>query len=1027
MQRLFFSTKLTIVAFALLLSAPLAAQIERDMSEPTETYRRAQELQRKKLYGLAQLEYERAIALLNGAQIGMVARNAEYHILECAYEQWSSNAETLMLAYLKKYPECANANDVYYLLGKLYYRDGSYSDALEMFDLFSPRTLSESERKEYTFKKAYSLFALNEYGKASPLFALVKDTENKYSAAAAYFYAHIAYEQRHFSVALKGFESLRNDETFSKLVPYYVMHIYHYQKNYDKVIEEGNAFIENVSGKRLPEISRLIGEAYYYKKQYTEALPYIEKYVETTTALTRADKYLLGYVYYQNKNYAKAASIFEQITVGQDSLAQSAYYYLADAFMQQDDKRNAGRAFLQASKMDFFPEIKEDAMFSYAKLMFELNSGPFNDAIDALNLYLITYPNSRRTDEVNKCLMQAYVNSKNYKAALTALQAIVKPDADVYAALQKVAYFRAMELFLNQEYDEAMSMFDLSLTYSAYNTQTAALATYWKGEAAYRVEDYAQTQRLFDDFLLSAGSSQTKEYSAAHYSLAYSMFQQKQYANALSWFRKYATLTADKPDATLCDTYNRIGDCNFMQHAYNDAINSYAKVIALNLADADYAAFQSGICYGLMDDQSKKIDLMNAVINFRPASPYADHALYEKGRCYMQMQRYEQAVNVYAQLLSQFPQSVFYAKTLIELGLIYVNKGDNWQALDYYKQVVRDFSGTAESRSALLGVKNIYVEMGDVDAYVRYVSSIAHVGQVNASERDSMTFAVAENQYAANDCGRAAQSLQKYLNEFSDGAFVVDAHFYLGDCYYRTGKLEEAVPHFAYVLGTPKSSYTEPSLLGAARASFELGENAKAASYYERLEIAAGTKATMAEARVGKLRANYLSNDYSAVLTDVIAVLAIDNLSPELKNEAHFKRAKVLERLGAMDKAIEDYTLVAQSTATKESAEAQYKIIEYLFGKNELDKAEKAVLDFSKSGTPHQYWLAKSFIVLGDVYVKRNDAFQAKATYESIADGYAVTDDGIIAEVTAKMQQLTARESAKEAGAEQRSSVDVAF
>jgi TolA-binding protein len=391
----------------------------------------------------------------------------------------------------------------------------------------------------------------------------------------------------------------------------------------------------------------------------------------------------------------------------------------------------------------------------------------------------------------------------------------------------------------------------------------------------------------------------------------------------------------------------------------------------------------------------------------------------------MQMQQYEQAVNVYAQLLSQFPQSVFYAKTLIELGLIYVNKGNNQQALDYYKRVVKDFSGTAESRSALLGVKNIYVEMGDVDAYVKYVSSIKYAGQVNASERDSMTFAVAENQYVANDCGRATLSLQKYLSEFSVGAFVVDAHFYLGDCYYRTGKLEEAASHFAYVLNAPKSSYTEPSLLGAARASFELGENAKAASYYERLEIAASTKATMVEARVGKLRASYLSNNYTAVLTDVLAVLAIDNLSPELRNEAHFKRAKVLEGLGAIDKAMEDYTLVAQNAATKESAEAQYKIIEYLFNKNELDKAEKAVLNFSKSGTPHQYWLAKSFIVLGDVYVKRKDAFQAKATYESIIDGYPVTNDGIIAEVTAKMRQLTASERAKEAGAEQRSSFEI--
>ncbi len=1024
MQLSFYRSKFVLVALTLILSIPLTAQTVRDMSEVNETFRYAQELQRKKLYGLAQMEYERVLAKAESWSPMFVA-NTEFHILECAYEQWAPNTEVLIEAYIQKYHESVWQNSARYLLGKLYYRGGQYDKALEMFDNFEPRSLSEADFQEYTFQKAYSLFVLNKYDKASPLFSLLKDEGSKYASAATYYYAHIAYEEKRFAVALKGFEALRSDETFSRLVPYYILHIYHYQKNYDKVIEEGVAFMDKASEKRQPEVARLIGEAYYCKKQYAEALHYIERFAATAPDLTRADKYLLGYIYYQNKNYSKAADIFGQITVGQDSIAQSAYYYLADAFMQQGDKQNAGRAFLQASKMDFFPEIKEDAMFSYAKLMFELNSDPFNDAIDALNQYLVAYPNSRRTDEVNKCLMQAYIHSKNYKAALSALQAINTPDADVYAALQKVAYLRAVELFQNQSYAEAMKMFDLSLQYSSYNSTTAALAKYWKGEAAYREGDYSLAQNLFNDFVLSAGISQTPEYKVAHYSLGYSLFQQKQYANATGWFRKYIAFASDKPNAMLCDAYNRVGDCNFMLHGYSEAIENYKKVIALNIVDADYAAFQSGICYGLVNEQDRKIDLMNTVINFRPASTYLDNALYEKGRCYVQMQQYGQAINAYTQLLSKFPQSLFYAKTLIELGLIYVNKGDNKEALDYYKRVVKDFSGTSESRSALLGVKNIYVEMGDVDAYVKYVSGIKNVGQVNASERDSMTFDVAERFYVNNDCDKANLSLQKYLKEFPLGAFVVDAHFYLADCDYRAGKLDEAVQHFAYVLKMPKSSYTEPSLLGAARASFEMGDNAKAANYYEQLEQIASTKATLVEARVGKLRANYLSRNYMHVPVDADAVLAVDNLAPELSREAHFKRAKAQDALGNADKAQEDYLLVANSVATKEGAESQYRAIGYLFNKNKLDETEKAILAFAQSGTPHQYWLAKSFIILGDIYVKRNDAFQAKATYESILDGYTVPNDGIVDEVTGKMQQLMNEEKAKEEKVPQPESLNV--
>jgi TolA-binding protein len=1031
MHLLFLRVKLSILAFFFALFftlfAPLAAQTVSSMSDADETYRKAVELYRKKLYGLAQSEFERAIAKSLTEQRDEQSRlAAEYYILECAYEQWSAAAEMLIKAFIEKHPESGRQNDARYLLAKYYFREGSYEKAATVFDAFEIGTLSNNDYQEYAFKKAYSMFVSSRHDEASSLFAVVKDGGSKYAPAATYYYSHIAYEQKRFAVALKGFESLRDDDVFSKLAPYYIIHIYHYQKNYDKVVAEGVAFVENVKGKRLPEVARIVGEAYYYKKQYAEALPYIEKFAETSPELTRFDKYLLGYIYYRNKNYPKATGTLEQLVVGDDSLAQSAYYYLADAFMQQGDKQNAGRAFLQASKMNFFPEIKEDALFSYAKLMFELNSGPFNDAIEALNMYLAAFPGSRRSDEVNKCLMQAYVYSKNYTAALASLQAIVKPDADALAAMQKVAYFRAVELLQNQEYAEAMSMFDLSLTYSAHSATFAALAIYWKAEAAYRRNDYALAEKLFSEVVLSAGIMQREEYRTAHYNLGYSLFKQRKYAEAESWFRKYIAFGSTS-GAMLCDVYNRVGDCDFMQRSYAAAVVSYQSVVKLAATDVDYAALQCGLCYGLLGNQNKKIELMDMVAGITPASPYADYALYEKGRCYVQMQRYEQAVNVYQQLLSKHPESLFYAKTLVELGLISVNRGEFQQALDYYKQVIKNFSGTAEARSALMGLKNIYVELGDVDSYFKYVAELKDFVNVNPSAKDSMMFVVAERAYMTGSCDKSTDLFKKYLKEFSGGVFSIDANFYIGDCFYRQGKLEEALPHFEFVIGNPKSSYTELALLGAARGSFEMGNNAKAADYYGRLQPLAGSKATLIEARLGKLRADYATATHSDVVVDAGALLAIDNLSQEVIREAHFKRAKAYEQLGVPGKALEDYALVAQDVKTKEGAEAKYKVIEALYSSDKLDEAEQEVFNLSKSGIPHQYWMAKSFIILGDVYVKRNDMFQAKATFESILDGYSVDNDGVIAEVIRKIQQIMVAEKQKEESAKQATPVDISL
>ena len=61
---------------------------------------------------------------------------------------------------------------------------------------------------------------------------------------------------------------------------------------------------------------------------------------------------------------------------------------------------------------------------------------------------------------------------------------------------------------------------------------------------------------------------------------------------------------------------------------------------------------------------------------------------------------------------------------------------------------------------------------------------------------------------------------------------------------------------------------------------------------------------------------------------------------------------------------------------------------------------------FSDSKTPQNYWLAKAFILLGDIYLSRDDKFQARATYQSVADGYSPADDGIVAEAKEKIAKM---------------------
>jgi len=113
----------------------------------------------------------------------------------------------------------------------------------------------------------------------------------------------------------------------------------------------------------------------------------------------------------------------------------------------------------------------------------------------------------------------------------------------------------------------------------------------------------------------------------------------------------------------------------------------------------------------------------------------------------------------------------------------------------------------------------------------------------------------------------------------------------------------------------------------------------------------------------------------------------------------------LLRAEGRRDEAVKLYRELAKDVRTKEGSEAAYYVIESTFGSGDMDKTEKEVFAFSER-EPQAYWLAKAFILLGDVYVKKGDNFQARATWQSVADGYSPADDGIVDEAKARIAKL---------------------
>ena len=197
--------------------------------------------------------------------------------------------------------------------------------------------------------------------------------------------------------------------------------------------------------------------------------------------------------------------------------------------------------------------IKEDALFNYAKLTYELSYSPFNETIKAFDNYISLYPNSERNAEAYRILTEVYMVTKNYNDAIESIEKIASKTPTILQAYQRVTFYRGLELFNNLAYNEAVKYFNLSIENGSYDRQINARAIFWKGEALYRLGDYNSAINAFTKFITTAGASSVSEFHNAEYNLGYAYFKLEDYENASSHFRKYVNANQNDRSEKLAD------------------------------------------------------------------------------------------------------------------------------------------------------------------------------------------------------------------------------------------------------------------------------------------------------------------------------------------------------------------------------------------------------------------------------------------------------------------------------------------
>ena len=343
---------------------------------------------------------------------------------------------------------------------------------------------------------------------------------------------------------------------------------------------------------------------------------------------------------------------------------------------------------------------------------------------------------------------------------------------------------------------------------------------------------------------------------------------------------------------------------------------------------------------------------------------------------------------------------------MLDLGLVHFNLGNNDKSLLYYDKVITAAPQSAAAKEAIQSVREIYVSKGNINDYFAYAERSGVECDLSIMARDSLSFRSAQNIYLANRHIDAITHLKGYLKDYPKGYYTSEALFCLSDCYLKCDSLTSAVASMKQLAEQPQNQYTVPVVEMLARVTYENQMYDESAPAYRRMYELADGAAKRTQSANGYAESVLLQKNDDALLAMAGDLDTLADVDATMLRRVRFAKANVQNSRNEVDEAFKIYEALSADMTTVEGAESAYRIIEKLFKEGKLDECEQKVYALADSKTQHTYWLGKAFITLGDVYVQRNDTFQASATYRSVVDGYTPADDGIVAEAQSKLNKL---------------------
>ncbi len=924
-----------------------------------------------------------------------------YLLADAYYQRGDKECLDLLRSFIRQFPASTLATDAGLKIGDYYFFHHDWAEALAQYTEMDLDRLNRDQYLLYSYRLGLCQIKTGHFAEAGITLQVLKNVP-QYKNAYTFYSAYLEYIKGDYDKAYTLFNQVKGGE-HGLDAAYYIAQIDYTRGRYEEVATKGAQLLSGLQAENMelaPELNRITGLSLFKLNQMSKARGYLTRYVDTTPDNPAADAvYALGVCDYEDGDYTRAAERLSTLTEGNDAIAQSAWLYLGQCDMKSGNDDVAAMAFEKAARMDFDRNVSEIALYNYVAALTRGGKVPFSSSADMLESFIKLYPNSEYTPLVEGYLAAAYYNDRDYAKALQNIEKIKRPSKDVLSIKQKVLYQLGVDSFTNGRAQDAVKYLQRSLELASHDRTLAVQTRLWLGDALYSTGAFAKAESNYAAFVQEAKPSENR--TLALYNEAYAIYQQDKYAKGATAFEKALAATPSLPETLKADAYIRLGDCLYYSGNYQKAQTAYQNAISMGVGEVDYAAYRHAVMRGLAGDVKGKIVELDGISKNYKDSKWVPNALMEMALTYEAMDQNGKAAETFNYLATSYPQSSQARKAKLNLALTYMKAGNKAQAADIYKDIIKTWPSSEEADMANTDLKKYYASTGALSEYAAFLKSVPGAKQLDADQMEQLAFDAAETSYAENQDNIAL--LQTYIKDYPNGKYLAQALMDVAYSLQSKGRYNDAEEMLSKLIAERPHSvqYPEALLMKAEILEKNLqGRTDDALATYLLLEKS-DNRDFMADAYAGVART---ANDPEMKLQYARKARMAGGVSAEVADEMRLVEAEVLLQGRGEKEAIEILESLASNPSSLSGAKGAVMLGEYYINRKEYGNAEKEMLKFIELGTPHQFQLAKGFIILADAYKGENKTYLAKEYMQSLKENYPGNEPEILNAVNSRLK-----------------------